>query len=79
MVQLVKIGNSQGVRIPRAFIKQAKLSGCELDLRLVENGLLISPKHRPRADWKAEIEALGIEPMDSEWLEADLTNDEWEW
>lgn len=79
MVQLVKIGNSQGIRIPRAFIKQAKLSDCELDLRLVDNGLLISPKQRPRANWKAEIEALGVEPVDSEWLEADLTNDEWEW
>lgn len=79
MVQLVKIGNSQGIRIPRAFIEQAKLQGCELDLQLVEHGLLISPKRHPRANWKAQVEALGTEPVDSEWLEADLTNEEWEW
>lgn len=79
MVQLVKIGNSQGIRIPKAFVEQAKLQGCELDLRLVEHGLLISPKQHPRANWKAQIEALGTEPLDNEWLEADLTNDEWEW
>jgi len=40
---LVKIGNSQGIRIPKAFIEKAKLEDCELDLTLVEQGLLISP------------------------------------
>lgn len=79
MVQLVKIGNSQGIRIPKIFIEQAKLNDCELNLRLVEHGLLISPKQHPRANWKAQVEALGTEPLDAEWLEADLINDEWEW
>lgn len=80
MVQLVRVGNSQGIRIPKVLIEQAKLRDCELNLSVVEHGLLISPKQSPRASWKAQIEALGTEPLDTEWLNADLTADtEWEW
>ena len=80
MVQLVRVGNSQGMRIPKVLIEQAKLRDCELNLSVVEHGLLISPKQSPRASWKAQIEALGSEPLDTEWLNADLTTDtEWEW
>lgn len=80
MVQLVRVGNSQGIRIPKILIEQAKLKDCELNLRVVEHGLLISPNPRPRTNWKAQIEALGVEPLDTEWLNADLTADtDWEW
>jgi antitoxin component of MazEF toxin-antitoxin module len=40
---LVKIGNSQGNCILNAFVEKLKLEDCELDLTLVEQGLLISP------------------------------------
>lgn len=80
MVQLVRVGNSQGIRIPKILIEQAKLKDCELNLSVVEHGLLISPNPRPRTNWKAQIEALGVEPLDTEWLNADLTADtDWEW
>jgi antitoxin MazE len=80
MVQLVRVGNSQGIRIPKILIEQAKLKDCELNLSVVEQGLLISPNPSPRATWKAQIEALGAEPLDTEWLNADLTADtDWEW
>jgi hypothetical protein len=71
---LLKIGRSQGIRILNAFIEKAKLEDCELNWNLVEQWLLlISPKLKPRADWKAQqIEALGVEPLDSDWLNADL-------
>lgn len=71
---MVKIGNSQGIRIPKAFIEKAKLEDCELDLTLMEQGLLISANLKPRADWKAQVETLGVEPLDSEWLNADLNS-----
>ena len=73
MVELVKIGHSQGIRILKAFMENAKLEYCELNWNLVEQRLLlISPKLKPRADWKAQIEALGVEPLDSDWLNAAL-------
>ena len=40
--KLVKIGNSQGVRIPKALIEQAGLTG-EIEFTLLPDGILISP------------------------------------
>ncbi len=56
----------------------------ELRLKIVKDGLLISPNKKPREGWKEAIEASlaihGKEPLDSEWLDASLvSNDEWEW
>ncbi len=84
MANLVKIGNSQGIRIPKALVEQAHLEGKELKLQLVKDGLLVSPSKKPREGWKEAIEASliahGKEPLDSEWLDAPLASDEeWEW
>ncbi len=36
--------------------------------------LIVSTNLKPRADRKAQIDALGVEPLDSEWLNADLNS-----
>ena len=83
MAQLISIGNSQGIRIPKKLVKQADLQGKQLSL-VVEDGLLVTPLRKPREDWKeaidASIETDGHEAIDDEWLDADLASDEeWEW
>jgi len=35
----VKIGNSQGIRIPKPLVEQARLDGKEPELQLVKGGL----------------------------------------
>ena len=76
MTHLVKIGNSQGIRIPKPLVEQAQLEGKELKLQLVKNGLLISPEKQTRAGWEEEIErtisAQGQEVIDAEWLDLPL-------
>ncbi len=84
MANLVKIGNSKGIRIPKALIEQAHLEDKELKLQIVKDGLLVSPSKKPREGWKEAIEASlathGKEPLDSEWLDASLASEEeWEW
>ena len=84
MTHLVKIGNSQGIRIPKPLIKKAHLEGKELRLQVVNEGLLVAPRKKPREGWKEAIEATlaahGKEIIDHEWLDAPLTTDEeWEW
>jgi antitoxin MazE len=84
MATLVRIGNSQGIRIPKALIEQARLEDKELKLQIVKDGLLVSPSKKPREGWKEAIEASlsvqGKEPLDGEWLDASLVSDhEWEW
>jgi antitoxin MazE len=46
MAYLVKIGNSQGIRIPKPLIEQAHLEGKELQLQVVNGGLFIAPIKR---------------------------------
>jgi len=84
MAHLVKIGNSQGIRIPKSLIQQAHLEGKELDIQVVNQGILITPSKKPREGWKKAIETVlennGSETSDSEWLDATLTlDDNLEW
>ena len=84
MAQIVKIGNSQGLRIPKPIIEQAQLANIELDFTVLEEGLLISPKKTIREDWQAETEAAlkshSLNNEDKEWLGAPLNeNDDFEW
>jgi len=84
MAHLVKIGNSQGIRIPKPLIEQAHLEGKELNLQLVSEGILITPIKRVREGWKeaiaTSISEKGGEPLDHAWLDAPLSSDdELEW
>jgi antitoxin MazE len=84
MTNLIKIGNSHGIRIPKPIIEQACLSGKELKLVVVNEGLLISSQMQPREHWEKAINRLlssqGQEEVDTEWLDAPLiTDDQWEW
>ncbi len=80
MAHLIKIGNSQGIRIPKPLIQQAQLEGKELDIQLVNQGILVTPSKKPRENWQKTIETIltsnATEIPDSEWLDATLTSDE---
>ena len=47
---LIPIGNSQGIRLPKAVIEQAGLEG-ELNLEVSADGVIIRAAKRTRADW----------------------------
>ncbi len=84
MATLIRIGNSQGVRIPKAIIEQAQLNEKELEFKVLDEGLLIKPSRKPRQGWKKQFEkylkAENEEELDQEWLDASLVDDEdWEW
>lgn len=86
MTTLTKIGNSQGIRIPKPLIQQAHLENVDLELEVLENGLLIKPiNNTPRDTWKeniAQVTAKHKEIQDEGLLE-DLLNDndleDWQW
>jgi antitoxin MazE len=59
MTKLTRIGNSQGIRIPKPLIAQANLENNKLDLEVVEEGLLIKPiLNTRRKNWKSNIESI---------------------
>lgn len=58
MTTLTKIGNSQGIRIPKPLIQQAHLENVSLELEVLENGLLIKPINNIGRDtWRENIES----------------------
>ncbi len=48
--RLVQIGNSRGIRLPKPLIEEAGLSD-EVELRVRQGAILISPARAPRAGW----------------------------
>jgi len=59
MTMLTKIGNSKGVRIPKAFIAQAHLDDAQIEFEVLENGLLLKPvKKSARVDWEENIKEV---------------------
>lgn len=59
MASLIKIGNSQGVRLPKAIIKQAHLENSDLEFEILENGVLIKPVNNlGREGWKKNLEEV---------------------
>ena len=78
MTMLTKIGNSQGIRIPKTLIEQAHLENVQIDLEVVENGLLIKPILTSRREnWKSNIEKVLLQNKDieDEAIINDLLND----
>lgn len=82
MTTLIRIGNSQGVRIPKAIIEQAQLAEKELSFEVTDSGLLIKPiEKQPRAGWEIAFTQAQHEAVDSNWLDAPLTqaDEDWQW
>jgi antitoxin MazE len=87
---IVQIGNSKGVRIPKTIIEQLKFEKT-VEFEVLPEGLLLRPvknqteKVAPRADWEEIIQAALAKETDDaadfgEWNHNALTEfDENEW
>ena len=82
--RLIRVGNSQGIVLPKKLLQQYHLTG-EVDLRPTPEGLLITPVAPPRRqDWDARFQhALAQGPApEGELLEGfadDFEETEWQW
>ena len=86
MASLIKIGNSQGIRLPKAIIKQAHLENVNLEFEVLESGLLIKPVNNTgRETWDENIQTVlaANKGKTDEALLEDLLNDsdldDYEW
>ena len=78
MTTLTKIGNSQGIRIPKPLIQQAHLENVNLELEVLENGLLIKPVNNTSRDtWQENIKKVILKnkSFQDEALLEDFLND----
>ncbi len=81
--RLIRIGNSQGIRIPKPLIEQAGLTG-ELEIEATSGRLTISPVSHPREGWAEAAQRIAAEG-DDKLLDADCLwpteweKNEWQW
>ena len=64
--KVVKIGNSQGIRIPRILLEQAGLKG-DVEMTVEGNKLIIQSAFAARKDWEAQFAAMA-EQGDVRWV-----------
>ena len=81
--RIIRIGNSQGIRIPKPILEQLGF-GEEVELEVLSDQLVVRSPHQPRQQWAERFQAmaeagddqlLDDEPLIlTEWEES-----EWEW
>jgi antitoxin MazE len=81
--RIVKIGNSQGIRIPKLLLERSNLAE-EVELEAEDNRIIIRSARQPRQDWEIAFRAMAARG-DDELLDKDLPaqtqwdEDEWQW
>lgn len=79
---LIRIGNSRGIRIPKPLIEECGL-GDTVELRVENARLIISPERQPRAGWAEAFRAAGASESDelilAEMPANDFDSKEWKW
>jgi len=81
--RIIRIGNSQGVRIPKLLLEQSRL-GTEVELVVEDDRLVIRPFRGPRDGWDDAFARMA-QAGDNALLDAPFTSqtacdeDEWQW
>jgi antitoxin MazE len=79
--RIVPIGNSQGLRIPKAILNACGLRG-EVELSIEEDKLIVEPSREVRQGWAAAAQHMA-DSREDELLDpavpTEFDGDEWEW
>lgn len=78
--QIIRIGNSSGIRIPKMMLEESGISG-EVELQVTPDGILIRNVQRPRGNWDTIFKELADAdddlPVDD--LASGFDRKEWQW
>ena len=74
--RIVKIGNSQGIRIPKLLLDQTDF-GEEVELELQDNSIVIRASHAPRYGWEERFKMMA-EQGDDRLLDEQLQLSSWD-
>lgn len=80
--RLVKIGNSQGVRIPKVLLDQLQMTAM-IELEVRDDHLIVRASRSPRAGWATAFQQMAAQG-DDQLLDAHAgptawEENEWEW
>ncbi len=81
--RVIKIGNSQGIRIPKPLLDQTGIMG-DVELEVEKNQIIIRPIINPRAGWDDAFTAMSNENDDvlqsgEENISHSWDEEEWQW
>jgi antitoxin MazE len=80
---IIKIGNSQGIRIPKVVLEQAHLSG-EVELEVLDEQIVIRKTSHPRESWNSKFRLMANNGDDklvdeNSLCQSSWDKEEWEW
>jgi antitoxin MazE len=81
--RIVKIGNSQGIRIPKLMLERSNLAN-EVEIEAQDQQIVIRSARQPRQDWETAFRTMAKRGDDA-LLDHELSaqtkwdKDEWEW
>ncbi|MBI2286041.1 MAG: AbrB/MazE/SpoVT family DNA-binding domain-containing protein [Nitrosomonadales bacterium] len=75
--KLVRIGNSKGVRLPKAVLMQTGMTE-RIEIEARGHNIILKPVKEPRSGWEASFAKGGCDltEEDRAWLDADLATSE---
>jgi len=76
--QIIQIGNSQGIRIPKVLLEETKIAG-EVELQVCPEGILIRNISKPRSGWDEAFKKLSETDDDVVPIAPSAAFDEREW
>jgi antitoxin MazE len=78
--QIIKIGNSHGIRIPKAVLEETRMSG-EVEIEVTAEGILIRNIKKPRSDWDAAFKSLneGDDDLPLSRPTSSFEKKDWQW
>jgi len=80
---VVKIGNSQGVRIPKPILEQTGIKE-DVELEVEKNQIIIRPISNPRVSWDLAFKTMAEKDDDvliheTENISHSWDEEEWQW
>ncbi len=75
--RIVKIGNSQGIRIPKPILEQTGIMD-DVELEVDNNQIILRPASNPRNGWESEFKTMAENGDDKLIDEMDLISNEWD-
>ena len=80
--RVIKIGNSQGLRIPKPILEQTGILE-DVDIEVEKNKIIIRPVKNVREGWGVAFKIMGEKGDDKPIIEENISHswdeEEWQW
>jgi antitoxin MazE len=80
--RVIKIGNSQGLRIPKPILEQTGIMD-DVEIEVEKNQIIIRPVKNAREGWDAAFKIMSEKGDDEPIIDDSISNswdeDEWQW